>query len=295
MSDGAASASFTSPIFRHLDNKDSMWRDQLTLTNIAREAWAHLANTDRISCYVDEDRLQQDDAAARTSVRDIPAIHMEYRLPWPVLLVLQEQAYHGYQAVFGLLLQLSRAEHCLQTHQLKADIGQWDDELRRFWLMRSKLLWFTSTLHSYLTMDVLEPTVRQSQLDLKNATDVDEMIDVHSAFMKTVLNGTCLNAKLDPIHECILDVLDLAIRLEQGRSAGRAEVTDRSGQSDTTGLSFDKSHSNLLAGVRSDFDKHLRFICGGLRAVARATSDVASAKWDMLAEALEDGLLERVR
>jgi gamma-tubulin complex component 5 len=49
----------------------------------------------------------------------------------------------------------------------------------------------------------------------------------------------------------------------------------------------------VLKEIKSDFDRHLRFACGGLRSVARATSDVQSAKWDILAEMLQTGCRDK--
>lgn len=50
-----------------------------------------------------------------------------------------------------------------------------------------------------------------------------------------------------------------------------------------------KPFMTVLKEIKSDYDRHLRFVCGGLRSVARATSDAQSAKWDILAEMFQTG------
>ena len=53
----------------------------------------------------------------------------------------------------------------------------------------------------------------------------------------------------------------------------------------------DRPYAELLAEIGADFDRLLKFMCGGLRGVARASGNVAAAaKWDTLAEMLEVGV-----
>ncbi|KAG7100327.1 Gamma-tubulin complex component 5 like protein [Verticillium longisporum] len=69
----------------------------------------------------------------------------------------------------------------------------------------------------------------------------------------------------------------------QRHRRGRGPAAESSGPQDET-------YTAILAGISGDLERHLRFICGGLRGVARASSDEAAAMWDMLAEMLESGV-----
>ncbi|PKS10803.1 hypothetical protein jhhlp_002560 [Lomentospora prolificans] len=51
-----------------------------------------------------------------------------------------------------------------------------------------------------------------------------------------------------------------------------------------------RSFKETVLTLHSSFDKHLRFVTEGLRAVARATGDTAASKWYILAEMLETGI-----
>jgi gamma-tubulin complex component 5 len=94
-----------------------------------------------------------------------------------------------------------------------------------YYLLRVKLLWFCNNLLTYLTSLVLAPTIADMRERLLRAVDVDEMIQVHSTFVRQITSGCCLHPKLHPIRECILDVLDLALRLDdvQQMALGKSE------------------------------------------------------------------------
>ena len=51
-----------------------------------------------------------------------------------------------------------------------------------------------------------------------------------------------------------------------------------------------ETYTEILIRIRADFARHLKFMCGGLRGVARASGNAAAGKWDMLAEMLEQGI-----
>lgn len=207
-----------------------------------------------------------------------------------------------------------------------------DEAYRFYWLIRTKLLWFCETIGTYLTSIVLAPSVSAMREDLRNALDVDDMIGVHSTFINRVTEELCLGAKLNPLRDCILDVLDLAIKLEDVHRAEAAKEAEEfqeisrlsvmssplkpasnrdraskrgvyvkpdddddkedadSGVDDILNRSMaeaDKPYLEVLRGIHADYEKHLRFISGGLRGVARATRGHAAPKWDILAEMLE--------
>jgi gamma-tubulin complex component 5 len=130
------------------------------------------------------------------------------------------------------------------------------------------------------------------------ADDVDAMMSIHDAALKQIKDDALLGNRLKPIQECVLDILDLGVKLEQvyakaasiSRDNGEDSGTDMDDES--TELEAEKAPERPLLGLKSDFDKHLRFICEGLRSVARASSNSQSSKWDMLADMLQTGIRE---
>lgn len=389
MSDGSLAEAFTSSVFASLDAQSTTWTDRFTLTELAQEAWSPCASFEnyRLSVSVAPEHIFRDDPqAARRSVRNsLPGIQLSYNLSWPIRLVLTKEAIADYQSTFTLLLQLRRAASILTTSSALLKSQQDTlraDERAAYHGLRARLLWFVNILQSYLTTLVLVPEVARMRADIHGAEDLDDMIDIHAAFTKRIVEEACLGPKLAPIRECVLDVLDLAIQLEDARqdeAEGRRTGTTAEGEDERAapqpfstpkrqqgrpsltvppptvlrGLyispkekereednntmmlfgrranneSWDdnsfattiheenaqiadvlfeeeednnkkqeqqkKTYAEAVSGIRADFDRHLRFIAGGLRGVARASADAAAAKWDILAEMLEMGIRER--
>jgi gamma-tubulin complex component 5 len=361
MSDGSISEAFVSPIFSSLDALDTAWTDRFSLTEVAQEAWSQCPGLEpyRLSAAVDPGHIFHDNPGkARCSVRNtLPGVRLSYRLAWPVRLVITTESIVGYQAIFTLLLQIRRVSALLNKLFTSCRSHDETSEQLAFYSLRSRLLWFTNILQTYLTTVVLAPNIERMRGDVQDAEDVDAMIKIHSAFSRRVMEETFLGAKLGPIKECILDVLDLAIKLEDARHAeeervaggkthppGREDLPTPSrpgasggpaggektprlgvyvspkekereedkpilfgeddcgededfGVQDRTGtprpkqkqLKQAQTYAEVLMGIRADFDRHLRFIAGGLRGVARASVDAAAPKWDTLAEMLEIG------
>lgn len=342
---GNITDAFATPLFRHLDTLSAGWRDHFTLTEIAQEAFSPLVDSYRLSAKVDPRGAVHSGIASRASVRaSLPAVHLAYRLDWPVQLIVSETGVEGYQGVFTFLLQLRRGAYVLRKHWVPRRAGaapaDHAAEAHRFyWLIRAKLLWFCETVAAYLTSIVLAPSISAMRENLRDALDVDDMINVHSAFISRITEELCLGTKLNPLRECMLDVLDLATKLEDVHRAEVAKETEEfqeisrlsvmssplktpatqpGGDSSKRGVyvkpdddddkgdegsdvedilnssvaEADKPYLEVLNGIHADYEKHLRFITGGLRGVARATRGHAAGKWDILAEMLEMGITD---
>jgi gamma-tubulin complex component 5 len=89
-----------------------------------------------------------------------------------------------------------------------------------FYGVRSRLLWFTSTLYSYITDLIIDPNTKQMRVALGEGEDVDRMIDTHRGYMKRLIDQALLGSKLEPIHKTIITVLDLSIQLVDVRTMG---------------------------------------------------------------------------
>lgn len=277
MSDGSAVSAFCEELFDKIDSLKPRWHDRYALTATGHEAFDHLVDSERLFISVDEPGQDVPVAEARDLVRSaLPHIHITYRLPWPVQMVISPGSHEHYQSIFTLLLQFRRATHVLRKPKVLdsywTDHENWG-ERALYYSCRNRLLWFCTTIQTYLSTLVLTPNVLKLRKALDEAQDVDGITEVHDTFIKQVVDEACLGSRLTPIRECMLDLLDLAIKLEQ-RGEGKEE---KDGCMD------------ILRGIRADFERHLRFICGGLGSVARASSDAQAAKWDTLAEMLQTG------
>ncbi|KAI1188805.1 Spc98 family-domain-containing protein [Nemania serpens] len=322
MSDGSRSDQFAKAIFRNIDMLNVHWHDRFNLTEIAREAFDGLTESHRLNVSTSRSSAASNIKDVRRSVREgLPSICITYRLPWPSRIVLTDQSLDHYQSVFTFLLQLRRASTVLTRHRIVSDrLANMTTDQEIFYGLRSKLLWFCNTLHSYLSTLVLGPLVDNFLEEMRQVEDIDQMLASHSNFAKQMLVEACLGGKVDPIRQAILDIFNLAIRLRDARqmeSTSAAEnpersvislpVEDESNRSIKANEDGDEmlpgkqdeimpiqdsevAYGQVLGEIRSDLDRHLKFICGGLRGVARASSSKAAGKWDILAEMLEVGI-----
>lgn len=340
MSDGSLADTLCGSIFKKLDTLSRAWGDRYTLTSIAQEVYSSSLDVHHLFVTVSHRGQRLPAVTARDSVRKyLPEITLVYNVRWPVQMILTGESLAHYKAVFTLLLQLRRAHYMLNRRRfqpsLVPDAENWGD-LCRYYSIRSKLLWFCNTFLTYLSSLVLAPNCEMLRDGLSTAYDVDAMIEVHLAFTKRVSYEACLGAKLEPIRECILDILDLTIQLDKAYAvyalkeaeemqeisrlslissparpplrgtplrtgtAGTRRPTDTSDDEDSDGADpqardedpgfEEKPFKERIREIQDNFEKHLKFVSDGLRAVSRATGDPAAAKWDILAEMLEAGL-----
>jgi gamma-tubulin complex component 5 len=127
-----------------------------------------------------------------------------------------------------------------------------------FYGVRSRLLWFTSTLYSYLTDLVIDPNTKQMRMALGEGEDVDRMIDTHREYMKSLTDQALLGSRLGPIHKTIITVLDLSIQLVDVHTMGlTAQTENHEFKASTHDISLRKS---LLTDLRVCQQGH-----GGMR------------------------------
>ncbi|KAM0287443.1 hypothetical protein ACHAQH_000395 [Verticillium albo-atrum] len=343
MSDGFVADAFAQNLFARIDSAKTDWHDRYLLTGLAQEAFSSRVDAQRLSVTVDADGQKAPIVCSRDSVRKLlPTLVVSYRFAWPIQLIITSECLARYQAVFTFLLQIRRGVKLLGKNRSRdsyvADQEDWEVHAT-YYRLRSKMLWFCNCVQTYLSTLVLAPCMARLREQLREAHDVDAMIAVHLAVTRQAINAACLGSKLSPIRETILDVLDLAIKLERAerfKAAREAEemqelsrlsvmssplpqqrggtpkrarparwVQDSDDEKDEDeekhnrhrhdpAAEFsghqDETYGEVLAVISGDLERHIRFICGGLRGVARASSDEAAAKWEMLAEMLESGV-----
>jgi gamma-tubulin complex component 5 len=225
MAEGSAGATFTNPLFDKLDTLDTSWNDRFTLTELVRSAFGVLQsiNPDRIRInLLPLSRRSQDPAKCRRTVKALSVIELKYHLSWPIQIILTPATITSYQRIFTFLFQVRRSSHILHRQRLVVDIltsNSSSDERALYYSLRIRLLWFIQTLQYYVTYLVLDPGSHKMREALKAAIDIDTMIDVHSKFIKSMVEQALLGNQLELIHKTIVKILDLAIKLEDAQAA----------------------------------------------------------------------------
>jgi len=227
--DGSTTSSFCNSIFDKLDTLDSSWSDRFTLTELVQSTLGSQAiiSNDLLRANVTSDYNKEAIRSSRKNVTTLAAITIKYQLSWPIQIILRPTTMASYQQVFTLLLQVRRSSHILTRHRLLLVTSQ---EPPQYYRLRSCFLWFTATIHSYLTATALEPSLVHLRQALRDAQDVDSMITVHNKFVKSIIYQTLLGSKMELIHETLIKILDSAIALQDRQAveeARRKEASDK--------------------------------------------------------------------
>jgi gamma-tubulin complex component 5 len=323
MQDGATAGVLANSLSDKLSNGNSNWNDRFTVTELAHSTMGTLAGvaTDRLRVAF-SGKKYDDVLRARRTVKSLGSLTFMYSIPWPVQIVITKDTVSTYQKIFTFLLQIRHSTHMLATTRLLRDeekLNSGADERALFYLVRSRLLWFTSTLYNHLTEVAIEINTLKMHQSLRDAGDVDQMVLVHATYMKNLADQTLLSAKLEPIQHGIISILDLSIKLSDARDAhagaqalyqssllstkGATPAThtkrrretlssDDEGDDSEADMSMliagaaDMSYIDQLRTIKAQFDQLGKFVSTGLRAVARAGDQ---GSWNMLAEKLELG------
>lgn len=82
--------------------------------------------------------------SAQRSVACLDGITFEYAAPFPLTLIYSPGVLQRYNAIFVMLLQLKRAKAMLDNILVRGSIdsARSQEELKVFYVMRSKLSWF---------------------------------------------------------------------------------------------------------------------------------------------------------
>jgi len=320
LADGSTASGLTDSIFRKLDGLKNGWNDRYFLTELARGTFSSSTGVKseniRIAVALNKYNTVQ---KARTSVKALIGIALGYRLPWPVHIIITKETIKTYQSIFTFLLQVRRSTYMLESVRLLNDQASSDsglDERSLYYGLRSRLLWFNSTLYNYLTDLVIRANTAQMHQSLADAQDVDEMIQVHRSYISRLTEQGLLGTGLEPIRKTLYTILDLSIHLNDARN----KHTTSQNMSDTSILSrslwqgrpkcaldmassdeededyadfsaisvvqAELSYIDDLRKMRGQFDHLSKFVATGLRGVARAGGEPS---WDILAEKLEGG------
>jgi gamma-tubulin complex component 5 len=223
MEDGATAATFTNSIFDKLDTLDESWNDHFTVTELAQSSFGSVpsVHTDRLrTSILSIPRKYQAVATCRRSVKTLAAIQIHYHLFWPIQIILTPDTMASYRRVFTFLLQIRRTSHILSREWPNASLLRSTSisEGALYYALRTRLLWFTSTLYHYLTSLIISTNTQGMLSQLEEATDVDSMIAVHEPYVKSIISQSLLSSKVELIHKGILRILNLGIKLEDAQA-----------------------------------------------------------------------------
>jgi gamma-tubulin complex component 2 len=133
-------------------------------------------------------------------LKGVEALTLEYRVGWPVSIVLSRRAITKYQLLSRLLFFSKHVElrvlSCWRNHQNSKALSGIRKALGESLCLRHRMLHFLQNFVYYMTVEVIAPRSHQLMEDLEAAQDIDEVLMVHERFLDTCLKE-CLLASQD--------------------------------------------------------------------------------------------------
>ncbi|KAJ5702630.1 hypothetical protein N7488_010178 [Penicillium malachiteum] len=310
-----------SKIFELMD-RGRAWDDKFLLTESARTAFSVLPEIDPSRLVVrSEGSSQRDPQNQNRSVRSLESISIDYVLPWPVANIITDDSIHSFQRIATFLMQIRRAKYALVRQRIRdARIPKDYADHSLVHGLHHYLLWFLDILYSHLTYLVISTANESLRSTLSHAKDVDAMITAHQAYLSSLEDQCLLSKNLSPIHEVIINILDLCIYFADLQAAHAFELAALEGEmtdsrfipssskrhsepvdeldsdsdnneddvldhEQTMTISFRESPYQLrVRNLKGQFDHLVGFVADGLKGVARAEG---LPSWNILAERLE--------
>eukprot|EP00057_Strongylocentrotus_purpuratus_P032104 XP_786630.3 PREDICTED: gamma-tubulin complex component 5 isoform X2 [Strongylocentrotus purpuratus] len=236
---------FYSELFDKIRRHES-WQDTLNLNYHLQETLSvrYPEEAARIMVSVEPERLTG--KMATQPIHALDSLTLHYKVPWPVDIVIHHHALDVYNQVFRFLLQVKRAQYCLQQLRfpdllISANLGhlaedsdherlhrgQADETLReklplihRLFILRFRLLHFVNAVHNYLMTRILYSTSLEFSAAIDQALDLDQILAAHKSYLAKISERCLLHHKVSFVREAVSKVLNLAITFQRRWDAG---------------------------------------------------------------------------
>ncbi|XP_060595696.1 gamma-tubulin complex component 5-like [Ruditapes philippinarum] len=213
------------------------WKDTTTVTWALHEALdRHFPDeVARIAVIVD---TSEDDKESQP-INVTNCLKLQYHIPSPVDVVINERCQEIYNHIFSFLLQVKRAKYCLDELRFydlaKESVLSATDRLfqsqstdniprsakiHRMHLLRMKLINFVNSLHNYIMTRILHSIGLEFTHDLREAKDLDEIIEIHAGYIRKIHERCLLHKKNTFLKEAVLKVLNLSLRFQKEWDCG---------------------------------------------------------------------------
>ena len=220
--------SFCSQLFPLLEEEGEEAADSSSLTLLLQDClaprfpgWAELCSVERAG-------------------PGLQGVTLHLAADWPLTLVLTRANLATYNAVFQFLASVKRSLWALQAIR-PARLRELEEEQElstsslalpspdtslplagkqhRLQLLRSWLLYFTSTVHGYFMSRVVHSTELQLAARLRAARDLDTILAVHQEYLDRIHDRCFLHPSAGMLREAVVMVLGLGVELHQASTS----------------------------------------------------------------------------
>lgn len=134
--------------------------------------------------------------AASANITGIETFTLDYKVRWPVSLVISRKALTKHQLIFRHLFHFKHVERQLcmtwQAHQATRHLGFIGTAITRSYVLCQRMLHFLQSTEHYMTFEVLEPNWHIMEMKIQSAKSVDEIIQQHDTFLDKCLRECML-------------------------------------------------------------------------------------------------------
>lgn len=163
----------------------------------------------------------------------LSCLSMNYKVQWPLNVVITKACLLRYNRIFSFLLGLRRAMWALSDiwSHLKPSALPRDPhsspEFRQLQLMRHEMLHFVHLVQSYVGGQVMQASLAELRAELIGKTrTVDDLRNVHLAFLKRLSQRLLLGRRATPVYKLLREALKtvLFFQAELAKYSWRVEA-----------------------------------------------------------------------
>ncbi|KAH8110952.1 gamma-tubulin complex, DGRIP84/SPC97 component [Phellopilus nigrolimitatus] len=163
----------------------------------------------------DAKKSKDKDEKDKSKLLAIDAFVLDYKVKFPLSLVISRKTIVRYQLLFRFLLHLRHVEQALLAMWTEHTTAPWRGRVpahpeferwrRHVFLLRARMLAFVQQILAFATAQVLEPNWRRLEATLARVGTVDELLRAHVDFLDTCLKECMLtSAKLIRAYERLI-------------------------------------------------------------------------------------------
>jgi gamma-tubulin complex component 2 len=200
-------------------------------------------------------------------LKGVEALTLDYRVGWPVSLVISRRAITKYQLLSRLLYFSKHVELKVltswQEHQstraldVRSAMGQ-------CYCLRHRMLHFLQNFVYYMTLEVIGPRSHEMHTALSEVRDMDQVLDLHERFLDTCLKQ-CLLASQDLLKiltKLMTTCLLFADQMKKFISSSRDAARNGAGAAPSSVAGPGKGSGRLSSAMKALQESYIRHEVG---------------------------------
>nr|ATG71066.1 Spc97 / Spc98 family [Cupressus duclouxiana] len=144
-------------------------------------------NTESESLEGDKSNSDISNQSDSISITGLETFSLDYKVQWPLSLILSKKVLTKYQLIFRLLFHCKHVQRELcgtwQAHQGTRGVKSLGTTISGSYVLCQNMLHFMQSLVHYLTFEVLEPNWHVMCDKLQNTESIDEVMQQHDFFL----------------------------------------------------------------------------------------------------------------